>query len=168
MIYLLYNGAQQTTATPVVVTTGTAIKTMQQVKVLQPARLIEWGISFSAFTPAAPIVVELIETDVAATVTAYVAADITGVDAEAVSFGDPTSQMISVGTSASGFTASAEGTITAVRNIDGPGQDTNTISPFVKQFPLGREPYLRAGKYYRIRVTATAAVNALCYMVLSF
>ena len=37
---------------------------------------------------------------------------------------------------------------------------------YVKQFPLGREPVINIGASGRIRVTAGAAVNAYCYMVL--
>lgn len=166
-IYLIANGAMQTTAKFVAVTTGTSIKTLLQVKAGATivARLIEWGISFDGFTPATPIAVECIETDVAATVTASVANDISKQDADALSGGDPTTALISVGTAATGYTASAEGTITAVRNLDAPQYITNTVSPFVKQFGLGNEPIIQAGKFGRIRVHAPAAVNAYCYMV---
>jgi hypothetical protein len=36
---------------------------------------------------------------------------------------------------------------------------------FVKQFPLGREPEVAVSSFLRIRVTAAAAVNAVCYIV---
>ncbi len=166
-LYLMGNGAMQTTAAFVPVTTGTAIKTLLQVKPSATiiAKIIEWGISFDGSVAATPGKVELIETDVAATVTAFVANDITKLDAAALAGGDPTSNLIQVGTTSSGFTASAEGSITAVRNLDAP-QLIAPTNQFIKQFPLGREPVIQVNKFARIRVTFAAAVNAYCYMVI--
>ena len=76
-LYLIANGPMPTTAAQAVVATGAVIKTMLQVKPFNIARIVEWGISFSGFAAAAPIQVELLETDVAATVTASLDADIT-------------------------------------------------------------------------------------------
>jgi len=165
--YLLNNGSMNTTAAPVKVTTGTAIKTLLQFKPLVPCKMIEYGISFDGSAAATPGEVELLETDVAATVTAMVTADITRWSGDALQFGDPTSALISVGTSATGYTASAEGTTTATRAIDGP-QLIAPTNQYIKQWPLGREPYLQANKFYRVRVTFGAAVNAYCYMVVEF
>lgn len=168
MIYTIFNGAKNTTAAPVKVATGTAIKTLLQLKPLIPCRVIEWGISFDGSAAATPGAVEFIETDVAATsLTAHVNADITQVDAEAIAMGDPTSALISVGTSATGYTAGAEGTTTAVRNLDGPQLMAPTIE-YIKQFPLGREPVIQANKFCRVRVTFAATVNALTYITVAF
>lgn len=166
-LLLIANGAMQTTAAFAVVTTGATIKTMLQVKpsATLPARIIEWGCSFDGSAAATPGKVELIETDVAATVTAHVAADITKLDGEALACGDVTTNLIAVGTAATGFTASAEGTITAVRNLDAP-QLIAPTTQFVKQFPLGREPIIQVSKFARIRVTFPVAINAYCYMIL--
>jgi len=156
----------QTTAALVAVATGTAIKTMLQVKTGATTilKIVEWGISFDGSAAATPGKVELIETDVAATVTASVANDITKYDAAALLQGDPTTALIAVGTSSTGYTASAEGTITAVRNLD-PPQFIAPTNQFVKQFPLGREPVINNGKFGRIRVTFGTTVNAYCWMV---
>jgi len=164
-LYLIANGPMQTTAAFATVTTGTSIKTLLQVKPSATivAKIVEWGISFDGSAAATPIKVELIETDVAATVTASTANDITKLDANALSGGDPTTNLIPVGTTSTGYTATAEGTITAVRNFD-----VQLIAPtnqYIKQFPLGREPIIQISKFARIRVTAGAAVNAYCYMV---
>lgn len=160
-LYLVANGAMPTTAAFVPVTTGTAIKTLLQVKPLALARVVEWGISFDGFAAAQPIKVELIETDVAATVTASVEADISKLD-------DPDSALaadvMTLSSSGTGYTASAEGSITAIRV-----GDIQLIAPtnqYVKQFPLGREFRIRKNKFGRIRVTAAAAVNAYAYMIL--
>lgn len=155
----------QTTAAFAAVTTGTSIKTMLQVKpgATTGLKIVEWGISFDGSAAATPIKVELIETDVAATVTASAAADLTKFGPESLNFGDPTTALIAVGTSSTGYTATAEGTITAIRNFD--VQFIAPTNQYIKQFPLGREPYIQNGKFGRIRVTAGAAVNAYCYMI---
>jgi hypothetical protein len=165
--YLIANGPMQTTAAFVAVTTGTAIKTMLQVKpsATLGMRIVGWGISFDGSAAATPIKCELIETGtVAATVTASVANDLTKYDAAALSGGDPTTNLIQVGTSSTGYTASAEGSITAVRNLDTPRFIAPTNS-FDIQFPLGREPFVQINNLARIRVTAGAAVNCYCYMI---
>ena len=76
-----------TIAAQAVVTTGTAIKTLLQVKASATTtfKIKEWGISFDGSAAATPIKCELLETDVAATVTAAVANDITKLDAAALS-----------------------------------------------------------------------------------
>jgi hypothetical protein len=154
------NGPMQTTAAFAPVTTGTSIKTLLQLAT--PANVsiavVEWGISFDGSAAATPGKVELIETDVAATVTAFVAADLT-------KYGDASADasLLTLGTSASGYTATVEGSVAAVR--DG---DTQLIAPtnqYVKQFPLGQEFVIRASKFLRIRVTFGAAINAHCYVV---
>lgn len=165
--YLIGNFPQPTTAAPVGVTTGTAIKTLLQVQssATMGLKIKEWGISFDGAAAAAGIRCELIETDVAATVTAHVTAGIIRLDAEAVQGGDPVTNRILVGTAATGYTATAEGTITAARTLDGP-QFVQPTNQYVKQFPLGEEPYIKPGSFFgRIRVHAAAAVNALCYVI---
>lgn len=148
------------------VSTGTAIKTLLQVKpgATKNAKIIEWGISFDGFAAATPIKCELLETDVAATVTASAAADIVKVDDNALSGGDPTTALIAVGTTATGYTSTGEGTITATRVFD--AQLVSPSNQYVKQFPLGREPVIQVSKFGRIRVTAGAAVNAYCFVTL--
>ncbi len=166
-LYLIPNDAAGTTAAPVAVTTGTAIKTMLQFEPSATiiAKIVEWGISFDGSAAATPGKVELMESDVAATVTAHVAAGITKLDADALAGGDPTTNLIQVGTAATGYTASAEGTTTVSRLFD--LQLMPPTGEYVKQFPLGREPVLQVSKFARIRVTFAAAVNCYCYMIVS-
>jgi hypothetical protein len=167
--WLVYNGPIQTTAAPVGVSTGTTIKTMLQ---LQPSatlniKIIEWGYSLSGFAAAAPGNIELIETTVAATVTAYAQADITPWNTEALSGGlNVTTNLIQVGTANSGYSASAEGAVTTVRNLDVSALFTQPTTQFIKQFPLGREPTIQAGKFCRIRATFATAVTMYCYLIL--
>ena len=162
--YLIQNGAMPTTAAPVKVTTGTAIKTMLQVKLASgvTAAIIEWGISFDGSAAATPIACELVETGtVFGTVTASVAADITRLNPNDQ---DPTTGYIVVGTSATGYTCTSEGSITATRELD--FQLIAPTNQYVKQFPLGREPMINAASALRIRVTAGAAVNCYCYVII--
>src|SRR5580693_6036197 len=166
MQFLLANGAMQTTAAFAKVTTGNVIKTMMQVAfgATPLGRIIEWGCSFDGSAAATPGVVELIETDVAATVTAYAAADITAYNADALLLtaaqkaAAGTTGIFQITTGTSGYTATVEGSITAVRNLDDP-QLIAPTTQFVKQFPLGREPVIQNGKFARIRVTFGTAVN---------
>jgi len=161
--YWAHNGPMQTTAAPAKVATGTAIKTLMQLKT--PAagngtiRPIAWGISFDASAAAVPGVCELIETDVAATITAFVAADLQ-------KYGDPNagaSQAQIGSTTASGYTASAEGTITAVRTAD--LQLVAPTNQYAYTWPLGREFECGAAKFLRVRVTFPVTVNALCFVI---
>lgn len=164
MLLQIYNGPRPTTSSQVAVTTGTSIKTLLQVKPAAAVKfkIVEWGISFDGSAAATPIKVELCETDVAATVTAHVAAGLH-------KLGDPndpdpttSGAAVEVGTTATGYTASGEGTTTDMRMFD--CQFIAPTNQYVKQFPLGREPIINAAKFARIRVTAPAAVNAICYM----
>lgn len=165
MLYTIWNGPSPTTAAQAPVTTGTSIKTLLQIKpgATQYLRIVEWGISFDGSAAATPIKVELLEQDAGATVTAHVAAGIVKTDALAIGAGDPTTDIIEVGTTATGYTSSNEQSPTTSRVFD--SQLVAPTNQYVKQFPLGREPILKAGQFGKIRVTAGAAVNALCYMV---
>jgi hypothetical protein len=165
-LYQIYNGASPTTAALAPVTTGTAIKTMLQVKpgTQNKAKVVEWGISFDGSAAATPIKCELIETDVAATVTAHVAAGIVLLgDPNDV---DPTTSNIILTTTGTGYTATVEGTTAASRLFD--YQLVAPTNQYIKQFPLGREPMVNVSKFLRVRVTAGAAVNALCYVTWEF
>jgi len=169
-LYQIFNGATPTTAKFVAVTTGTSIKTLLQVKASATvlAKIVEWGIKCDAPASACLFVAELLETDVAATVTAHVAAGLNKLDANAVAGGDPSTNLIQVGTTSTGYTSAGEGSITAVRLFD---QITTTVPntngyEFVKQFPLGREPVINLGLFGRIRTHTSVAVNAVCYLTI--
>lgn len=167
-LYLIPNGASPTTAAQVVVTTGTAIKTMLQVKLGASqnlrAKVVEWGISFDGSAAAAPIKCELLTTGaVKATVTEHVAAGIVLLDPGGQAVADDQPFAFGAAGDETGYTATAEGSITVSRMFD-----MQLIAPtnqYVKQFPLGREPMFDATDFMRIRVTAAAAVNAYCYVI---
>lgn len=169
-LYLVANGPMPTTAAFAAVTTGTAIKTLLQVKmgaaVACEARVVEWGISFDGSAAATPIKCELLTTGtVGATITEFVAADIVILDnPSAAAVTDDNPFAFTAAGDESGYTATAEGTITATRMFD--VQFVAPTNQYVKQFPLGREPTFKASEFCRIRVTAGTAVNAYCYMIL--
>jgi hypothetical protein len=159
-LYRAYNGAMPTTAALPKVATGATIKTLLQIA--PPATLdltvVEWGISFDGSAAAVPIQVELVETDVAATVTAHVASGIVKKNRESLAL----ASQVTLGTAATGFTASAEGSTTATRLLD-----YKMIAPTDRewlQWPLGREAYVQPSKFCRVRVTAPVGVNAVCYI----
>lgn len=162
--YTVQNGPMVTTAAPSSVATGTAIKTLLQIKPAAAIQVVAWGISFDASSAATPGKVELIETDVAATVTAFVAADVQPhSDPNAPANTAGTSGVpLNLGTAASGYTATAEGTITATRMAD--LQLVAPTSQYAREFSLGREFEVAPGKFLRIRVTFGTTVNALCWV----
>lgn len=164
--YRIANGPMPTTASFAPVATGTSIKTMLQFKALVPFKITEWGCSFDGFAAALPGRVELLDTGaVNATVTAAVAADIMPLNALAREFNSPATVM-TLGTAATGYTSSAEGTITAVHSFD-----TQFIAPtnqYIKQWPLGQEDELSITNYVRIRVLFGTGVNMYCYIDVEF
>lgn len=167
-LYQVFNGPAPTTAAQVPVTTGTAIKTMLQLKLggstNQCGKIVEWGISFDGSAAATPIEVELLTTGtVAATITEFVAGDIVNLgDCNAAAVTDDFPLAFTAAGDESGYTATAEGTITATRILD--AQLIAPTNQYIKQYPLGREPLWKAADFLRIRVKAGAAVNAICYI----
>lgn len=159
--YRVFNGPMPSTAAQVAVTTGTAIKTLLQLKPFNQAKIVAWGISFDGSAAATPIKCELCETGtVFATVTASADSDcvkLNGADQAVASVAG-----LTMGVAATGYTSTAEGTITTVREFD--VQLVAPTNQYIYQFPLGQEPVLVIGNAARIRVTAGAAVNAYCWI----
>lgn len=155
--YRTFNGPMATTAAQQKVTTGTAIKTMLQLATpgTRQIQLISWGFTLDA-APSAAGQVELIQTDVAATVVAHVAAGVQPLDPNA-----PPS-LLSLGTSATGYTASAEGSITATRTFDvnlvPPTAGTTDVN-YVYQWMPDERPIIAVSRFLRVRATFGGAVN---------
>lgn len=160
-LYWAATGAMATTAQLGGVATTTTLKTLLQIASpsTRVLRIVEWGVSFDGSAAATPVACELIQTDVAATVTAHVSAGVQPFD-------DPNApaSLVTLGTSATGYNASAEGSITATRTAD--VQFVSPTTSFVRQWPLGREYVLPVSKFLRVRVKATGTgVNAYAYVV---
>lgn len=156
--YIVFNGASPTTAGQVKMAVTTSINTLVQVATPATTEIVvmAWGISFDASAAAVPVLVELLQTDVAATA---------GTSLTPTLYGSTVAASLCVGgTGATMFNDGAitEGTITATRVFD--CQLVAPTGAYAVQFPLGREPVVSISKFLRIRTTAPAAVNAICWI----
>ena len=169
--YIIYNSAQATIAAPVSQPTGTANRTMMQLRLALSveARLIAAGISFDGNTANVPGKVEIFETTVAATMsTAFAAADIQpfGPYSAAANTAGATGVPFNLSTTTSGFATAAvtEGTVAGYRpawvGMLPPTQ------PWDYQWPLGREFELTPQNYLRLRATFANTVNMMAYFVI--
>lgn len=162
--YKTWNGPMPTTAAQLAVATGTTIKTMLQVATpaTRQIQLIAWGCSYSEAAGAVGTI-ELVETNVAATVTAHVAAGIQPLDPNA-----PAS-LCAGGTSATGYSATVEGATTAARVFDAmrvPASLTSAPAQYSYQFMPDERPVIGVSKFLRVRATTpTSGVNLLCWIV---
>jgi hypothetical protein len=163
--YKIYNAAMATTAVMTPVATGTSIKTMLQLAAPATRKLtvLAWGWSIDQAENGQ---IELLETGtVAATVTAHVASGVQPLDA-----GIPAS-LLTLGTAATGYTASAEGTITASRMFDhviveatasGSQQCTDE-----KVFTPAERPVVSVSSFLRVRAKMNTTTNMLCWVAVA-
>lgn len=162
--YMSWNGPMPTTAAQASVTTGTAIKTMLQLATpsTRQIQLVEWGFSLDD-PPGADAVIELLETDVAATVTAHVAAGV-----QPLTPGQPAS-LLTLGVAASGYTATVEGAIAAARVFDAVSlSSTSQESPltYVRQFMPDARPIVAVSRFLRVRATTpTTATDMRTWVI---
>jgi hypothetical protein len=138
---------------------------MLQIKAVanEHVKIKAWGVSMDGAAVAAGVQWELLETGlIFATVTASAAADFIGMDSEGQATG--IAKYLTLGTAATGYTSTAEGTVAATRVFD-----TAFITPtdnFVREFPVGQEPVAQPGQSLRIRCKAASAANAICWMLI--
>ncbi len=168
--YIVYNSTLATTAAPVKQPTGSAVRTMLQLRPALSVNMIlkSWGCSFDGSAAATPGQVELFETTAAATMsTAFAATDIqpyNSVTALANTAG-ATGVPLNLSTGTSGFATAAvtEGTVAGYR-----AADLQLIAPtgqYVYQWPLDQEFVVTPQMYLRVRVTFAATVNMYCWVV---
>lgn len=158
--YMCFNGPMPTTGSQQQVATGTAIKTMLQLATpsTRQLQIISWGFSLSSVPNG---VVELLSGDVADTVTAHVASGVQPLDPNA-----PPS-LLSLGTSSTGYTASAQGTMTTVRVHDSQiitattGQNELNNS---YQFMPDERPIIGINRFLKVRVNFGTSVNMQCWV----
>ncbi|BCM70852.1 MULTISPECIES: hypothetical protein [Streptomyces] len=163
MPYTVWNGPAPTTAAQQSVTTGTSIKTMLQLATpsTRMIQILEWGFSLDD-PPGADGVVELLQTDVAATVTAHVASGVINLDPNG------TASLLSLGTSATGYTATAEGSTTAARVFD--AVSLSSVSgesglSYVRTFMPDDRPIVAVSRFLRVRATTpTTASDMRCFV----
>ncbi|WP_256984204.1 hypothetical protein [Streptomyces sp. XY006] len=164
MPYIVWNGPAPTTAAQQSVTTGTSIKTMLQLATpsTRQIQLLEWGFSLDD-PPGADGVVELLQTDVAATVTAHVNAGVQNLDPNGAN------TLLTLGTSATGYTATAEGTTTASRVFD--TVSLSSVSgesglQYVRQWMPDTRPIIAVSRFLRVRATTpTTATDMRCWVI---
>lgn len=162
--YRTWNGPMPTTAAQQSVTTGTSIKTMLQLSTpsTRQIQLISWGFSCDD-PPGADAVIELLQTDVAATVTAHTASGVQPLDPNA-----PAS-LLTLGVANTGYTATAEGTPTATRVFDAVSlSSVSGESPltYVYQWMPDERPIVAISRFLRVRATTpTTAVDLRCWVV---
>lgn len=138
------------------VATGTAIKTLLQVATPSTTdiRLLAWGISFDGITSTnAPGVITLVNVDVAATVTTLTAEKWSSTDSQL--------SLCVGGASATGYNASAEGTIADSVIID--GQDIHPQTGYSIWLP--ERPRIKASRFLRIRALFAVDVNAIPWLL---
>lgn len=152
----LYLAVPKSSHAAVEVATGAAIKTLLQVATPSTTdiRVVAWGISFDGASGAIGVVT-LIDTDVAATVTTLTPEEWESEDMQA--------SLCVGGASATGYNASAEGTITASRILD--PQELDPRTGYSIWFP--KWPKVKASRFLRIRALFAADVNALPWIIFS-
>ncbi|MEU9792877.1 hypothetical protein AB0E27_20005 [Streptomyces sparsogenes] len=161
--YRTWNGPAPTTAAQASVTTGTAIKTMLQLATpsTRQIQLISWGFSCDD-PPGADAVIELLQTDVAATVTAHAPSGVQPLDPNA-----PAS-LLTLGTSATGYTASAEGAVTSTRVFDAVSLSSTSGESslaYMYQWMPDERPIVAISKFLRVRATTpTTATDLRCWV----
>ncbi len=164
--YKVWNGAMPTAAALPAVTTGTAVKTMLQLAApsTRQMEVLAWGFTVDD-PPGADAVFELVETDVAATVTAHVQSGVVKLDP-----GEPDS-LLTLGTAATGYTASAEGAVAATRLFDtvsmsSVSAEAAPVLTYAYQFLPLEIPVVAVNKFLRVRATTpTTAVDMRCWVV---
>lgn len=166
MSYKIWNAHMPTTTPMAGVATANGTKTMLQLAAPSTRQLqvIAWGYSVSV-TPPGVSTVELISTDVGATITQSVAADIQPLDPNA-----PASLLDISGTGKTGFTASSEGSISATRPHDMQQLGTaagNDDLVYAYQFmPDEERPIIAVSKFLRVRTTFTSTTPLFqCWVV---
>ena len=162
--YKCFNAPMPTTAAIAKVTTGTAIKTMLQIATpsSRQCQLISWGYTLDAVPGSTGGIIELIQTDVGATITQHVASGVQPLDPNA-----PASLMDISGVTKTGYTATNEGSITAVRSFDTdqiPPTAGSALVNYDYQWMPDERPIIAVSKFLRVRVTFSAAVNMLCWV----
>lgn len=163
--YRVYNGAVPLTASFIPVTTGAALKTLLQLKGFNKFKVIAWGVSYDGTAAGAAIKTELLTTGtVFGTVTALADVDI---PAMGLSQAAASVMGLTLGTSATGFTCTSEGSVTAARLLD--FELIQPTNQYIYQFPLGEEPEVAIGDALRIRCNNSGtAVNACAWVEIEF
>lgn len=163
--YKVFSGAMPTTAALVKIATVNGVKTMLQYSLpaTRQAMVLSWGFSLD-IAPTATGVIELIQTDAAATTgTAHVASGLVKLDPNA-----PNS-LATLGTGNTGYNFAAEGTTTASRLFDMkeiPLAAGATDLTYNYQFTGAERPIVAVSTFLRVRTTFTTTNSSIaCWFV---
>jgi len=162
--FIVWNGPAPTTAAQASVALANGVKTLLQLAT--PAdmqiRLVGWGYSIDS-TPPGIVEMELIGADVAATVTAHLSGGVVNLDPNGAA------TRLTLGTSATGFTATVEGTIGTSRVFGARKVGLaagNTDLNYDWLWPYQTGPVIAVSKFVRVRSTATSTTpTALTYII---
>ncbi|MFE2970884.1 hypothetical protein ACFXKC_46245 [Streptomyces sp. NPDC059340] len=144
--------------------TGTTIKTMLQLATpaTRMIQILEWGFSLDD-PPGADGVIELLQADVAATVTAHVASGVPNLDPNG------TTTLLTLGSATgTGYTSTNEGTVTATRPFD--TVSLSSVSgesglSYVRTFMPDDRPIVAVSKFLRVRATTpTTGSDMRCFV----
>ena len=140
------------------VATGTAIKTLLQVATPSTTniRVVAWGVSFDGIVVTNPAgQVTLIDTDVAATVTTLTPEEWGNADSQA--------SLCVGGTTATGYNATAEGTIAGSTILD--GQNVHPQTGYSIWFPERERPIVKASRFLRVRALFSVDINGIPWVL---
>jgi len=140
------------------VATTTSVKSVLQVATPSTTdiRIAAWGVSFDGATPTNPPgVVTLVDVDVAATVTTLTPEEFGSDDNQA--------SLCVGGASATGYNASAEGSIAGSRILD--GQDVHPQAGYSLWFPERFMPRVKASRFLRVRCLFSVDVNCIPWIL---
>jgi hypothetical protein len=153
--YLVSPRATSSPFMPVVVAlVGGTAKTVLQVATPSTTDILVlgWSVSFDgASGVAVPVICQLIDGDVAATVTAFTP--------EPYGNSQQPASLCVGGTAATGYNASVEGTMASVRGLD--AEHVHPQAGYGVWFPEGSRTRVAPSRFLRIRCQAPAAVNVI-------
>lgn len=138
-----------------------ATKTMLQIatSATRELEVISWGFSLNGTNPGG--VIDLCQANVGATVTAHVAAGVQPLDAGS----NFPASLVTLGTTATGYTATAEGAVTQTRVFDAILDVAQTPSMYEYQFMPDERPRVAPSSFLRIRTGFNTATGVLCWVV---
>ena len=120
--------------------------------------ICEWSVSFSGSASGAPAMCTLVQAGTASTMsTAHSTSTIMAIG------GQQRNSSLSMGTTTSGYGNGAITTNTTTRQYD--TQQIGPMSQFIKQWPLGREPWVPASGLLQLRINTAATLTAVAYIV---
>lgn len=162
MSYMTFNGPMVTTGAQQSVAVANGTKTMLQLATPSTRQLqvISWGFSLSG--PLAGTI-DICGQNAADTVTAHVAAGLVNLDPNG------SASLLTVGTTATGYTASAQGSPTVSRMFDsqqiGATAGDNDLNYSYQFMPDQERPILASSSWLKIRSTfAATSINMQCWV----